>query len=429
MNAVDTGKMLAMLSLDGYRPCDRLADADVILLNTCSVREKPEQKLLSFLGRVAGSGTGRPRLVAVAGCFAQHDGARLFAEHPEIDLVFGPDALPRVRELFKEGWRRRVLDTRFSNVHDTRFVDALPVTDSPLVAMLTIQKGCDNHCTYCVVPAARGPEHSRPSAEILEEARALVARGARDLTLLGQNVDSYGRKLHLELSFAELLHAVAAIPGLLRLRFMTSHPRDLSSDVIDAFRSLPRLASHLHLPVQSGSDRVLRRMNRAYSRARYLDLVAALRAARPDISLTTDFIVGFPGEDDADFEQTLALLEEIRFDASFSFRYSPRPRTPARVLHVRDPVPEGVARARLEKLQAVQGRITRENLEALRGRVFDVLVEGASRQEARILCGRTSCFRTLNFEGSPELTGSVQRVRVEEAHANSLRGRLENPEV
>ncbi|MBN1334829.1 MAG: tRNA (N6-isopentenyl adenosine(37)-C2)-methylthiotransferase MiaB [Deltaproteobacteria bacterium] len=421
MNVYDSGKMTALLALDGWEPVGSPDEADLVLFNTCSVRAKPEHKLNSFLGRMKGR---KGRLLAVAGCTAQIDGVRIFRDHPEVDLVMGPDAVPRIRELVHRAAHQRVLDTRCEEPTDHRFVPDLPPDAAGRVAALvTIQKGCDRHCTYCIVPRARGSEVSRPAAEVIDEVRRLVEVGARDITLLGQNVDAYGKKTPGEPDFADLLHQVHSVPGLLRLRFTTSHPKDLSTRVIEAFRVLPRLAGALHLPVQSGSDRVLRRMGRGYTRDDYARRVSALRAARPGLSLTTDFITGFPGETEADFEDTLSLLEQIRFDGSFSFVYSRRPGTAAAHLHDRDPVDPARAHARLLRLQAAQARISAEALEALVGREMEVLVEGPSRHGDGSVTGRTSCFRTVNLPGGPDLVGRLVPVRIVHSAPHSLVGR------
>jgi tRNA-2-methylthio-N6-dimethylallyladenosine synthase len=424
MNVYDSGKMLAQLAHDGFVPTDEWRTADLVIVNTCSVREKPQLKVRSFLGPILQrrQAVGRP-MVAVAGCVAQHDGAELFRRMPAIDLVFGPDGVPRVRELVRAAAERRVLDTAFLEVADYPFVQELaPTSEGEVASLVTIQKGCDNHCTYCIVPSARGTQVSRPMEEILGEVRGLAQRGVRDFTLIGQNVNAYGAEGGAPSRFAELLHAVHAIPDVWRLRFTTSHPRDMDAATIACWRELPRLASHLHLPVQAGSDRVLRRMGRQYTRAHYLEVVAGLRAARPGISITTDLIVGFPGERREDFEQTLSLLEELRFDASFSFKYSPRPGTAATKLHERDPVEPDEASARLSELQALQERIQLENNQACIGRVLEVLVERPSRKDPKWWMGRSSCFRAVNLPAGPALAGKLVPVRITAAHAHSLRG-------
>ncbi len=424
MNTYDTGKMLALLVHDGYRRIEDWRDADLVIVNTCSVREKPQMKVRSFLGPILARkrAKGRP-LVAIAGCVAQHDGAELFRRMPDVDLIFGPDGVPRVRALVRSARQRRVLDTQFLEVADYPFVQELsPPGPREVTSLVTIQKGCDNHCTYCIVPSTRGPAVDRPLDEVLAEVEGLTARGIRDITLIGQNVNAYGLHGGAGPRFADLLRAVHAIPQVYRLRFTTSHPRDLDDDTVACWAELPRLASHLHLPVQAGSDRILRRMGRQYSRAHYIDRVAALRRARPDISITTDFIVGFPGEGRDDFEQTLSLIELLRFDASFSFKYSPRPGTAATRLHEREPVEPTEASARLTELQALQARIQRENNQACVGRVFEVLPERSSRHDDEHLMGRSSCFRALNFPGGQDLIGELVLVRATQAHAHSLRG-------
>jgi len=425
MNVYDSGKMLALLALDGFEATDNWREAEWVIVNTCSVREKPQLKVASFLGPILARkrDKGRP-LVAVAGCVAQHDGAEMFRRNKELDLVFGPDGIPRVRELVATAVHRRVLDNHFLEVADYPFVQELvPSAGQEINALVTIQKGCDNHCTYCIVPSTRGAQVSRPASQILEEVRGLAARGMRDFTLIGQNVNAYGTDSNQHPSFAELLCQVCEIPEVWRLRFTTSHPRDMGSDVIAAWAALPKLASHLHLPVQAGSDRLLRRMGRQYTRAHYLEVVRGLRAARPDIMLTTDFIVGFPGETREDFEQSLSLIEEVRFDAAFSFKYSPRPGTAA--IRLKDPeLPPEEASARLSELQQLLSRLQRESNEACVGRVFDVLVERPSRHDPEHFMGRSSCFRAVNFPGEPSLIGTIVPIRITRAHPHSLQGEL-----
>jgi len=424
MNVYDSGKMLAQLAHDGFEPVDDWRAADLVIVNTCSVREKPQLKVRSFLGPILARkrAKGAP-MVAVAGCVAQHDGAELFRRMPELDLVFGPDGVPRVRELVRAAGQRRVLDDHFLEVAEYPFVqDLVPPSEREVSSLVTIQKGCDNHCTYCIVPSARGAQVSRPMEQILTEVRGLAARGVRDFTLIGQNVNAYGAEDGAPSRFAELLEAVHAIPEVWRLRFTTSHPRDMEPATIAAWGRLPRLASHLHLPVQAGSDRVLRRMGRQYTRAHYLAVVEGLRAARPDISLTTDFIVGFPGETREDFEDTLSLLEAVRFDASFSFKYSPRPGTAATRLHEREPVDDAEAGARLRELQALQSRIQLENNQACVGRVLEVLIERPSRNDPDVWMGRSSCFRAVNLPAEASMAGSIVPVRITRAHAHSLQG-------
>lgn len=423
MNAYDSDKITALLGKDGYSATQDIQDADLIVVNTCSVREKPEQKLRSFIGEMVPH-RARGAKVGIAGCMAQHAGADLFKQYRgQVDLVFGPDHVPNVREIVgKVEQGQRVLANSFLDNTQYAFVREV-VTDGKAGAFVTIQKGCDNKCTFCIVPATRGVELSRPNAEILEEVRAVTAKGVREITLIGQNVNSYGLKVPGELTFAQLLYKVAEVPGVERIRYTTSHPRDMGDDVIQAYRDLPQLTSHLHLPVQSGSDRMLRRMKRFYNRERYLEVVGALRDARPDISLSTDIIVGFPGETDADFEDTMTLLEAVRFEGSFSFKYSPRPGTPA--LRLKDePVPKEVMSERLTRYQKRQQEIQIESNHACEGQTLDVLVEGPSKWDPEVLCGRSSTFKMINFAGPKELVGTIVPVKVLRGFTNSLRGEL-----
>ena len=422
MNEYDSGKMRAQLAPAGFVSTDDMDDADLVIVNTCSIREKPEQKLHSFLGRILPQKRVRPVTVAVAGCVAQMDGDRIFKKYPAVDLVFGPDAVAKVREMVDAARSQRVLDTTFFGAEGYPFpTDLDPDAEGRVGAFVTIQKGCDNKCTFCIVPSTRGDETSRPTAEILAEVEGLVARGVREITLIGQNVNSYGLKVPGMPTFADLLRAVHAIDGVEVIRYTTSHPRDMGDDVVACYAELPKLASHLHLPVQSGSDRVLRRMKRFYTRERYLEVVRKLREARPDFVLTTDVIVGFPGESHADFDETMSLLEEVRFEGSFSFKYSPRPGTPALRL-LDDAVPDDVAQARLERFQARQRVIQLEAHAALVGRTVRVLVEGPSAHDEGVICGRTSAFKMVNFPGDPSLVGQWVDVRITRGFANTLRG-------
>ena len=428
MNAYDTGKMKALLAKDGYEPTEEMADADLVIVNTCSVREKPEHKLHSFLGeaRRIKRQRGTPMTLAVSGCVAQQEGQKLLDRYRDLDLVFGPDAVPSISQLVKGTKQGQVLDTTFLDAADYVFASELdPDASGHIGAFVTIQKGCDNKCTFCIVPATRGPEVSRPSEQILDEVRGLVTKGVVEITLIGQNVNSYGLKVAGERTFAQLLYAVADIPGVERIRYTTSHPRDMGLDVVQAYRDLPQLTSHLHLPVQSGADRILRKMKRYYTRKRYLDLVDRLRDARPDIVLSTDFIVGFPGETDAEFEDTMTLLDAVRFHSSYSFKYSQRPDTPAlRFIDRGIDVEPAVSSARLTRLQLRQREIGQEENRSLEGEVLDVLVEGPSRHDEGVICGRTSTYKTINFPGSLSLVGKTVPVVVTRGFTNSLRGEM-----
>lgn len=427
MNVYDTGKMLALLKNDGYEETHEMDDADLVIVNTCSIREKPELKVHSFLGearKIKRNRPGKDMTIAISGCVAQQEGQKLLSRYPDVNLVFGPDAVPNISTLLSATQnQKQVLDTTFLDEADYVFAsDIDPNATQRVGAFVTIQKGCDNKCTFCIVPTTRGKEVSRPSEQIVAEVRALVDQGIKEITLIGQNVNSYGLKKSGEKTFAQLLYAVADVPGVERIRYTTSHPRDMGLDVMQAYRDLPQLCSQLHLPVQSGSSRILRRMKRFYTRERYLEVVDQLRQARPDIVLSTDFIIGFPGETDEDFEQTMSLLEEVRFHSSFSFKYSERPGTPALKLVEKTPVDQILAGERLIRLQKRQREIAQEEHTLLEGMVLPVLIEGPSRHDEGVICGRTHTFKTVNFPGDVSWVGQTRQVRITKAFANSLRG-------
>jgi tRNA-2-methylthio-N6-dimethylallyladenosine synthase len=423
--------------------------AEVFVLNTCSVREKPEQKVYSCLGRLAPFiARGAGRFAAVGGCVAQQVGRGFFERFPFVRLVFGADgvarapmALERLAENpgervslldFLPGYEERELALPGAGGHADQETGREEGQASPFSAFVNIMQGCDNFCTYCIVPFVRGRQKSRAPGDVLAECRALAARGVREITLLGQNVNAYGLDdCGQGLSFAQLLGQVAAVDGITRLRFTTSHPKDLAPEVIAAFARHENLCPQLHLPLQAGSDAVLKKMGRRYGRERYLSLVRDLRAARPDLALTTDLIVGFPGETEADFGQTLEIMEEVRFAGAFSFKYSDRPGTAAERMA---PKVDGVqAGERLVRLQNLQDRITEEYLEAQVGRTVAVLVEGPSRKqdgEGVGAMGRDPWSRVVNLPGeSPSaLAGCEVPVRIREARKHSLVGeRVETP--
>ncbi len=421
MNEYDTGKMRAKLAADGFVPTEDPDEADLILLNTCSIREKAVDKMHSALGEYRRSKRlGQPVTIGIAGCVAQERGAELLKKYKDVDLIFGPDGVPHVGELVSEAMKgRRILDTDFLDLENYPFVQQIDPTTHGVGAFVTIQKGCDNKCTFCIVPQTRGVEASRPYTEIVQECRDLVSRGVREITLIGQNVNSYGLKLSAGISFAQLLYEVADVPGVERIRYTTSHPRDMGEDVIGAYRDLPTLTSHLHLPVQSGSNKILRRMKRYYTRERYLDVVAGLREARPDIQLTTDVIVGFSDETDEDFEQTMSLLDQVGFVGSFSFKFSPRPGTPA--LKMRSHIGNDVASARLLRYQDRQRQLSSDWYAGMVGSVAEVLVEGPSRHDEGVVCGRASNSAMLNFVGGLDLVGQTIKVRVTRGFTHSAR--------
>ncbi|HSD19379.1 MAG TPA: tRNA (N6-isopentenyl adenosine(37)-C2)-methylthiotransferase MiaB [Anaeromyxobacter sp.] len=426
MNASDSDRMVELLGRHSFARADSAEDADLILLNTCAVREKAEQKLLSALGRYREVKARRGALIAVSGCVAQQEKDRLLARVPYVDFVFGPDNIGKLPEMVARAARERFAETGWMDSHDYVFPQADPeAARGRPTAFVTAMKGCDNVCAFCIVPHTRGREVSRAFPEIVAECAALAEVGVREVTLIGQNVNSYAGGC----TFAELLRRVAAVPGIARIRFTTSHPHDLSDALVDVFRREPKVMPHFHLPVQSGSDPVLARMRRDYTVAEYLDRFDRLREARPGIAITTDFIVGFPGESDADFEGSLALLERARFEQSFSFLFSPRPKTAANLRlgstsEWRE-VPREVAVERLERLQGAQRRIAGEAFAAELGKVVEVLVEGPSDEPGERL-GRTPENRVLHLaaEEGAAPAGALVRARVTRAGGSSLSGTL-----
>lgn len=439
MNVYDSDQMAAVLHPMGYQSAASAEAADLILVNTCSIRAKAEQKLFSFLGRLAPLKKNNPDLIiGVGGCVAQQEGGKIIQRVPHTDFVFGTQAIPRLPGIVDKvaRHRRMVIDTEMS----TRIVEppsqALP-QGGQVSRFVTIMHGCDNFCTYCVVPHVRGREASRRPQAILDEIRRLVDAGTREVTLLGQNVNSYGRKEGL-CSFAELLNRVNAVQGLARIRFTTSHPKDLSNSLMAAFRDLDKLCPHIHLPVQSGSDRVLHKMNRKYDSKLFLDRVAGLRKVCPQIAVTSDIIVGFPGESGQDFQQTLDLLARVEFDGIFAFKYSDRPQAPA--ARFPDKVAEALKAARLQEVLALQDGITRRKNNRLIGSLQSVLVEGTSKKQGAAQAnangeeiqwsGRSLTNKIVNFNqdistaGTPEpLIGRLVEVKIKKAFAHSLWGR------
>jgi tRNA-2-methylthio-N6-dimethylallyladenosine synthase len=421
MNVSDSEKMVALLQGIGYEVTQDYTKADLILLNTCSVRAKAEEKVYQHLYRYKSlkQGVQKP-VIGVGGCVAQQEGERLLEKIPFLDLVFGTHNLHRLPELVQAA-ERGERQTEVSFIDNDARLDLFPVDDRDggVSRFVTVMQGCDNFCSYCVVPFVRGREISRRSADIISEIRGLVAKGVREVTLLGQNVNSYGLKSPGEPDFAGLLRSIDAIDGLERIRFTTSHPKDISSPLIACFAELDKLCSHIHLPAQSGSDHVLGMMNRGYTRSQYLDTVARLKKARPDIQVTGDFIVGFPGETEADFNQTLTLMKEVRYAELFAFVYSPRPETTAAALA--DPVGRVEKKERLARLLALQREMTRERDSSFVGTSQQVLVEGVSRRGNQ-LTGRISGNRVVNFPGEATLVGRVVKVTISRANQNSLLG-------
>ncbi|PID40641.1 MAG: tRNA (N6-isopentenyl adenosine(37)-C2)-methylthiotransferase MiaB [Proteobacteria bacterium] len=441
MNVYDANQIAGVLAPLGYIGTDAIETADLVIVNTCTIREKAEQKAFSFLGRLAKVKAANPSLiVAVGGCVAQQEGRAILKRMPHVDLVFGTHAIFRLPGMIRriESTRCRIVDVRLSDTIDVDEPVDCEHTPDQVSAFVTIMRGCDNYCTYCVVPHVRGREASRHPDRIIEEIRRLVARGIKEVTLLGQNVNSYGNKEGL-CAFTDLLAMVNDIDGLNRIRFTTSHPKDLSSDLIAAFGSMDKLCRHIHLPVQSGDNRILARMNRRYTREAYLDKINGLRSVCPDIAITSDFIVGFPGETQAQFEASLDLINTVRYDGLFAFMYSDRPNAPAAAFS--DKVDESVKKRRLQELLDCQSRITREKYAAMVGQPTKVLIEGPGRllptdiagdqKPAERWTGRTSANQIVHFTipdtvhvNKELLTGSFARIMIEGTHAHSLRGRL-----
>jgi tRNA-2-methylthio-N6-dimethylallyladenosine synthase len=420
MNEHDAERMLAMLEGCGYQETGHPEEADVILVNTCTVRAKPEQKAYSLIGRLQQLREKNPALiVGLAGCVAEQGGEHLLTRMPALDFVLGPGKIHRLPEILHdiEEGRRGVCATGFENGASAKLV--LPQSRQ-LSAFVTIMQGCDNFCSYCIVPSVRGRERSRLSDDILAEIEALVGKGTKEVTLLGQNVNGYAKNDPSELTFPRLLAKINEIPRLERIRFTTSHPRDLTEETIAAFSSVEHLCEHLHLPFQAGSDAVLARMNRGHTREEYLTLIKRLREVTPQISITADVMVGFPGEQEADFDQTLKLMQAVEFDGLFSFKYSPRQGT--RAAEWPDDCPPEEKQRRLEILQTFQRGITLRKNKKMEGTIQEVLVEGQSRNSPDHLTGRTRCNRIVNFPSSSELVGELVSVKITEGLQNSLRG-------
>ena len=426
MNEYDSARMADVLRAGaGLTPTDDPAEADVLLMNTCSVREKAQEKVFSLLGEWRRLKAQRPQvLICVGGCVASQEGEAITARAPFVDLVFGPQTLHRLPQMIAELHRtgRAQVDVSFPEIEKFDHLPA-PRTEGSS-AFVSIMEGCSKYCSFCIVPYTRGEEVSRPFESVLQEVRQLAAQGVREVTLLGQNVNAYAGAMSdgVEVDLATLIHHVAALPAIERIRFTTSHPVEFSDSLIEAYAHVGKLANHLHLPVQSGSDRVLALMKRGYTALEFKDRVRRLRTVRPDISITSDIIVGFPGETERDFEATLALVRDAELDQSFSFVYSRRPGTPAASLP--DDTAEPVKLERLARLQAQLDAQARRISEGMVGTVQRVLVERPAKKDARELAGRTENNRWINFAGPVELIGRFADVAVTTALPHSLRGRL-----
>jgi tRNA-2-methylthio-N6-dimethylallyladenosine synthase len=425
MNVYDSDRMADVLhAADGYEPTSDVEQADLVLFNTCSVREKAQEKVFSDLGRVKHL-KAKGVLIGVGGCVASQEGAAIIERAPYVDLVFGPQTLHRLPQMLaaRRTQHRAQVDVSFPEIE--KFDHLPPARVEGACAFVSIMEGCSKYCSYCVVPYTRGEEVSRPFDDVLTEIAGLTAQGVKEVTLLGQNVNAYRGALGAtgeSADFALLLDHVHGIPGIERIRYTTSHPNEVTSRLIEAYGRLPKLVSHLHLPVQHGSDRILAAMKRGYTAMEYKSTVRKIRAIRPGISLSSDFIVGFPGETEADFVKMMCLIDDVGFDSSFSFIFSPRPGTPAAALADDTPREEKLAR-----LQALQGRVVTQAQAIGRSRVGTrqrVLVEGPSRNNAGELMGRTECNRIVNFAGPARLIGQMVDLKITAAFAHSLRGEM-----
>jgi tRNA-2-methylthio-N6-dimethylallyladenosine synthase len=423
MNKYESERMAGILVGLGYEMTDEVRAADLILLNTCSVRDKAEQKVYSQLGQFRWLKRQNPELIiGVCGCVAQQEGERLQQRLPYVDLVFGPQNIPKLPTLLAQvqAHRRQISDLADNPLWDEQL---FPIRrESPFQAWVTVMQGCDKFCTFCVVPYTRGREQSRPTAAIVREVQTLAEQGYKEVTLLGQNIDSYGKRSPEGKDLADLLEMLQPIEGIRRIRFITSHPRDFTDKLMRAVGTLDKVCEYIHLPVQSGSNAVLKRMHRGYSREDYLAKVERLRALVPDVAISTDVIVGFPGETDADFEQTCQLVEAVQFDAMYLFKYSPRPGTRAATFP--DQVPAAVKTERFNSLLALQETIQLRRNQARVGRCEEVLVEGPSKKGSVQLTGRTRQNRPVNFVGHPSLTGSLVTVQIEKGGIHSLEGKV-----
>ena len=432
MNEYDSDKMIDLLgSVESIVRTDNVEEADIILFNTCSVREKPQEKVFHDLGRVRPLKLKNPALIiGVGGCVASQEGAAIVERAPYVDIVFGPQTLHRLPELIKARRQsgRAQVDVSFPEIEKFDTLQGVPTVrvegEAGSSAFVSIMEGCSKFCTFCIVPYTRGEEVSRPLDDVLAEVAALVAQGVKEVTLLGQNVNAYQGATSDDdtVDLAYLIESIAALPQIERVRYTTSHPREMTQRLIDVHASTPKLAPHLHLPVQSGSDRVLAAMKRGYTVLEYKSLVRKLRAARPELSLSTDFIVGFPGETADDFEKTMKLIDEIGFDASFSFLFSPRPGTPA--AEMTDDTTQALKTQRLMRLQK---RIEEQAFaisQAMVGTVQRVLIERRAKKDAQELAGRTANNRVVNFPGSERLIGQFIDVTITAALPHSLRGEV-----
>ncbi len=429
MNEQDSVKMLSLLQQDGYARTYQEAEADLFVINTCSIREKAYHKAVSTIGkhRKMKRMDGRTKpVIAITGCVVSHDGAALMKRFPFVDIALGPDhvdSLPALVKQVSTSTQEKILLTDFKDISDYEFPTPIFVPEASqrqAKAYVTIMKGCDNRCSFCIVPFVRGDEVSRTPESILEEIHRLEEQGVREVMLLGQNVNSYGKGLAPSKNFAQLLRLIDEKTSLARIRYISPHPKDLSQDLIEEYKVNEKLCPQIHLPVQSGSSRILKKMRRSYTRGVYLRKVEQLRMAVPEVAMTTDIIVGFPGETEEDFEDTLSLVREVAFDASYSFTFSPRPQTEA--FSFPNDVPEEVKKERLGRLQKIQEDISQKKNDLTIGRVESVLVESPSLEASGQVMGRTPQGRIVNFNGDVSWVGDILNVKITWASAYSLKG-------
>ncbi|MCK5009449.1 MAG: tRNA (N6-isopentenyl adenosine(37)-C2)-methylthiotransferase MiaB [Deltaproteobacteria bacterium] len=424
MNVYDTEKMVDLLYGCNYQITSDIMQADLILLNTCSIREKPEHKIYSILGRLKKLKDKNPDLIlGVGGCVAQQEGEKLFEKSPHLDLVFGTHSINKLPNLLKEIEEKKAKVCEI-NMSENGYLDegVSCYSSQKVSSYVSIIRGCNNFCSFCIVPYVRGRERSRPKEEILEEVKHLSQSGVKEVVLLGQNVNSYGNDLGVTGGFPRLLASINDIKGVERIRFITSHPKDLSDDLIRCFKELDKVCKHIHLPVQSGSNKILKLMNRRYTRDNYLEKVDKLRRVCPAIGITSDVIVGFPQETQRDFEDTLELMKEVKFDDLFSFQYSDRPMTHASRFN--DKIPSDVKRERLRILQEDQNEYSLEKNKAVLHKIEEVLVEGVSKKDPHCMTGKTGANKTVNFAGGDNLRGMLVSVKISGVHLHSLKGEL-----
>ncbi len=425
MNVHDSEKLAGMLEEMGYHQADRMEDADIILLNTCIIRENAELKVFGKVGSLKRLKRKNPDLIiGVGGCMMQSDEAvkELYEKYPQVDLIFGTHNIHHVPELIERIEKERDRVVEVWNEEDGLIPDLPSRREDDYKAWVSIIQGCNNFCTYCIVPYVRGRERSRPIGDIISEVERLVGEGVKEITLLGQNVNSYGKDLRDDVDFADLLAELDTIDGLARIRYMTSHPRDINQKLINTIKKTEKVCEHFHLPIQSGSSRILKKMNRGYNQKDYLDLINSIREVIPDASITTDFIVGFPGETEEDFAETIRVVEKVRFDMAFTFIYSRRTGTPAAKME--EQVPEEVKKERLNRLMDLQNGIALENNQRLEGKVLEVLVEGESKNNPEMYCGRSRGNKLVIFPREEGIKGKLVKIKITDAQSFNLFGEL-----